>query len=178
MKKFKNNIIDLKFITKIFETQDGGFLPKPTLIVIFLILGAVTALIQFRGKSDGKEKPSVPLSIDTFIPEGESLVPIQVSNYESLDQVIGQYGVVDLLTTPLSPDEKSKRVAYAIKLVRSPKSPRHFSALVPAEKAPQLAGHNGEFMVVVRNPKLVGTKFVKEVGSKPKRQIFYESEKL
>lgn len=178
MKKLFDSSIITKLKVDLFETKEGQFWPNSTVLVVITAIGILAAFLQFR-TSSGPAKPSAaPQSLDTFIPEGESLVPIQVANYESLDQVIGQYGVVDLLSTPLSPHEKAKRVAYAVKLIRSPQSPRHFSVLIPADEAHRLAGFEGEFTVVVRNPKSIGTKFVKEKAKSRKRRIVYETESL
>ncbi len=175
-------LIDSSTITKLkvdlFETKEGQFWPTPTVVIVIAAIGVFAAILQFRSSSPPPTKLSAPQSLDTFIPKGESLVPIQVANYESLDQVIGQYGVVDLLSTPLTPHEKAKRVAYAVKLIRSPRSPRHFSVLIPADEAHRLAGYDGEFTVVVRNPKSIGTKFVKEKAKSQKRRIVYETESL
>ncbi len=178
MKKCINAATILKFKDKLFESKEGSFWPTSPALFAIVLMGVTAALIQFNQSGTQKPHEEEVLNWDTFIPDGQSLVPIQVSNYESLDQIIGQFGVVDLLSTPLSPNEKAKRVAYAVKLIRSPKSPRHFSVLVPADKAPSLAGFNGEFTVVVRNPKLIGTKIVKDRAKSPKRRIFYETEDL
>ncbi len=178
MKNFINTTNITKLKNKLFETKEGSFWPNSLTLAFGLGLGLFALLTQFHETKDRPLTERAPIHLDTYIPKGESLVPIQVSNYESLDQIIGQYGVVDLLSTPLTPTEKAKRVAYAVKLIRSAKSPRHFSVLIPAEEAPKLAGYSGEFTVVVRNPKLIGTKFVKENTKPQKRRVVFETEKL
>ncbi len=177
MKKFNLDIVISKLKAWVVSDNPQSVIPVKHGVFLVIAIGLTAAMVQFQ-KEPLPESPPSPESLDTYIPEGQSLVPIQVSNYESLDQVIGQYGVVDLLSTPLSPAEKSRRVAYAVKLIRSPKSPRHFSVLIPADKAYKLAGYHGEFTVVVRNPKLVGTKIVNKGRRKPTRPILYETESL
>jgi hypothetical protein len=177
MKKYSPITNTIKSLIKKYLFHESDSLFDKKMLVLVLTLGVAAALIQFQKSEEAPVVYQEPVSIDTFIPEGQSLVPIQVANFESLDQIIGQYGVVDLLSTPLIPGEKGKRVAYGVKLIRSPKNPRHFSVLIPADKAPQLVGYQGPFTVVVRNPKLVGTQFVKK-KAKPRRPVVYETEIL
>ncbi len=145
--------------------------------VVAMVLGFIAFLTQF-GKPVKKTQVNKQTteSIDIFIPEGQSLVPIRVANNESLDQIIGQYGVVDLYSTPLSPGEKTFRIAYKVKLVRSPGNPGHFNVLLPADEAHRITGYPGEFYVSVRNPKSVGTRFVKKRSKTIKRAVVFESE--
>lgn len=176
MEKLKLNTVISKFKTNFINSDPQAVFPvKGSLIVVF-ILGATAFLSQYSTSADEPRPTQETFRLDTVIPEDESLVPIRVANYESLDQLIGQYGVVDLLSTPLNPGEKAKRVAYAVKLVRSAKSARHFSVLVPADQAHKLAGFHGEFTVIVRNPKLLGTKLVNKPKTKPRRAIVFETE--
>ena len=174
MEKLKIDTILLKF-KKTIEIDQWGQLKFSKILTLGLIIIGLTAYgVQFR-KNDSKViSVEAPLIMDTFIPEGMSLVPIKVSNYESLDQIIGQFGVVDLLTTPLSAEKKPRRVAYAVKIIRAPRNPSHFSVLVPSDKVHKLVGYHGEFTVSVRNPKLLGTKFVKEKNKSPKGRIYYD----
>jgi hypothetical protein len=178
MKRLINATNITKFKKHFTVASDKTLWPTQGGVVVILLLGLGAALLQRPQAAPQETSSETVSSLDIFIPEGESLVPIQVANYESLDQVIGQFGVVDLLSTPLSPTEKAQRVAYAVKLIRSPESPRHFSVLIPADQAHRLAGHHGEFTVVVRNPKLVGTKIVKEKRGSQTRRIIYETENL
>ncbi len=177
MKKLNLSTIDIKFkdIQLLFSLDN----PKSWMcwFILAMALGFISYLIQRSPaeKMPLQTKMSVG-SLDTYIPENQSIVPIQVENYESLDQVIGQFGVVDLYTIPLSDKEKAKKIAHAVKLVRSRKSPRHFNVLLPADQAYRIAGHSGAFSVTVRNPKLVGTKIVKEKAKTKRRRVFYESE--
>jgi len=179
MKRFNLSTSIIKFIKSGLGESDEELLSPAKIVGIVVALGLISLIAQGYSSEKVEEPKNTPnFSIDTFIPEGESLVPIQVSNYESLDQVIGQFGVVDLLSTPLHPGEKAKRVAFAVKLIRAPKSPRHFSVLIPAEKAHKLAGYHGQFTVVVRNPKLIGTQFVKQKKKQPKRRVVFDTESL
>ncbi len=176
MNDFSPSTSITKLINRVFDLKKGEVLPSGWGLLFILLLGLGAGLVQFHQPGESAEVPEKLKNIDIFIPDGESLVPIQVANYESLDQIIGQYGVVDLYTTPLNPLEKGRKVAFAVKLVRAPQSPRHFSVLLPADEAHRLVGYHGEFTVVVRNPKIVGTKFVNNKPQTRKRRVVFETE--
>jgi hypothetical protein len=117
------------------------------------VLSLVVVLL--RSPTPKKEVPQqANISLDTYIPNGFVLVPIEVENFESLDQILGLYGYVDLYaqsepgTTP-----SNQPVARSIKLVRSPKNPSHFAVLAPEDKAPWLVRHAPAFRVVVKSQK-------------------------
>lgn len=110
-------------------------------------------------------------SLDTYIPEGFVLVPIEVQNYESLDLVIGKFGVVDLYQSSDVKSERPKPIAKAIKILRSPMNPSLFAVLAPDDQAHIIVKHPGPFQVVVQNPKQVGTNFMKERKKKSRRII-------
>jgi len=177
MRKFNLTTISTKFKEMVLNDSSDTTLQIKTWVVAIIILGSTAFLIQFHSSDELKEVINDPIkSIDTLIPRGQSLVPIRVSNYESLDQLIGQFGVVDLYTNPLNPNQKSRKVVSAVKLIRAPQSPNHFSVLLPANKSHKLIGHHGEFTVVVRNPELLGTKFVNKKSKPAKRRVLYEME--
>lgn len=102
-----------------------------------------------------------PASASTFIPEGFVLVPIEVANYESLDSILGKYGVVDLYTSPLDPTQKPRKVATRIKILRAPLNPNHFAVLAQEEDSSKLVGFSGPLTVIVQNPNSRGTGIVK-----------------
>ena len=122
-----------------------------------------------------KEVSNIPKSLDTYIPEGFVLVPIEVKNYESLDLVIGKFGVVDLYQS-FGAKKKPKPIAKAIKILRSPMNPSMFAVLAPDNQAHIIVKHPGPFQVVVQNPKQVGTDFVKEKNKKSRRIIVGDSQ--
>ena len=118
----------------------------------------------------------VPLSsdrpnLDTYIPEGFVLVPIEVKNYESLDLVIGKFGVVDLYQSSEDSKTNPKAIAKAIKIVRSPIDPSRFAVLSPEDEAHSIVKHPGPFQVTVQNPKEAETRFIKEKKKKGRRII-------
>jgi len=140
--------------------------------IIILIFGVLT-----QTRSEPQTASSKPLeSFDTYIPAGHSLVPIEVANYETLDSLLGPFGVVDLFTAEPGHPESSKRIAYRVKILRAPRNPSHFAVLVPFEQAAKILRFPGPFLVSVQNPKSVGTVFEKEKRGKRNRIIFSTGE--
>lgn len=172
MKKQKLNTITTKFRNLIYSENEALGL-KPFFFII-LILGATSILLTFQEEPSQTTSQAQPKTMDTFIPEGESLVPIKVANYESLDHVMGEFGVVDLYTTPLHPTAKPRRVGFAVKLIRSSLSPNQFSVLVPVEKVARIVSYSGEYTVSVRNPKSRGSQIAGEKKPKQRRSVSYE----
>ena len=71
-------------------------------IAIGLCIGAGLIALIWDQKSSGESQASArpePESVEdaaTYIPDGFVLVPIEVANFESLDSILGKFGVVDL----------------------------------------------------------------------------------
>lgn len=172
MKKLKLDSIITKFRNLIVQGDDLTTL-KP-LGVIIVLLGITALMLSLRTEHKIENQVKKRVSIDTYIPKGESLVPIKVANFESLNQIIGDYGVVDLYTTPLHPGQKPDRVGYAVKLIRSPLNPEHFSVLVPIDKVARIVSYSGEYTVSVRNPALESTRFAQEKKKAIKRIVTFE----
>lgn len=126
----------------------------------FVILGGLTLL--YDQKSEDKATPVDPTSVDTFIPEGMTLVPIEVQNIESLKNILGEFGVIDLYLQSFEGNKPPKKIASGVKIMRAPLNPDVFAVLVKEENAGQIAQHAGSFFVTVLNPKTQKTKFNKE----------------
>jgi hypothetical protein len=111
--------------------------------------------------------------VDTYIPKGFVLVPIEVQNYDALDSILGQFAVVDLLqnSNPRSP--QPHLVARHVRILRAPKNPSHFAVLVEESAVAQVLKFGSQFTVIVRRPEKSGTEFVKD---SPHRSIVYEGE--
>lgn len=145
MEKIRN----LKFENKIF-------------VLAFITLGLIALL--FRGeKKENLNSPAPQVaeavaSVDTFIPRGLSLLPVELTNADSLGSLIGELGgVVDLY---LPSDEKRKtpyKVASRVKLIRAPHDPQKFATLLKAEDNSKLLSLKGPFVAIVQNPDSKGT---------------------
>ncbi len=142
-------------------------------IVPLLIFSVVCSLVWMARGSDqavSSEAGSETWSVDTVIPAGFVLIPIEIGNSESLSHILGDTGVVDLFAT----DSPNKRpVASRIKVVRSPVNPDYLSVLVPENEAGQVLAHPGPFYVAVQNPRQSGARVHSE-KARPRGRIHVE----
>ena len=130
---------------------------------------------QFQSRSaDNEDTMTFTQDIDTYIPEGFVLLPIELNNASSLDGLLEAKGVVDLYTTGRSGLEKT---AEAIKIIRAPRRPDHFAVLVPEEKARFLIQKFQSFHAVIQNPNREGAK-IQHAGVKNKRSITIELDEV
>ena len=142
---------------------------------VLISLAAVVALSAFGGatpQADGETRAGKGTEgVDTFIPKGFVLVPIEVVNYEALDSILGKFGIVDLLT----PNESggARPVARNVRILRAPRNPSHFAVLIKESDTQRILRHGSSFHVLIKRPGAgAGTEFVNE--SKPtKRKIIY-----
>jgi hypothetical protein len=150
--------------------------PWPSFAAFLLSLIFVFILNQVEDPEN--KEGAIVRSADTYIPDGFVLVPIEVQNSESLDSILGSHGVVDLYLAPLNPQQKPKKVASKIKLMRAPLNPSLFAVLAPEAEASKLVTVEQPFIVMIQNPKSNGTRFVKD-RPKPSgfrtRKLIYES---
>ncbi len=110
--------------------------------------------------SDNPLEPEPVESAATYIPAGYVLVPIEVANYESLDSILGKFGIVDLYIPSDDPRKKARKVAERIRILRAPLNRSQFAVLAREEDSAQLVSHDGPFLVVVKNPHQAGTGIV------------------
>jgi hypothetical protein len=135
-----------------------------TALWIFAVIfaGVLSFLLDRNSQEREPAKPEAesPESAATFIPEGFVLVPIEVANYESLDSILGNFGVVDLYSGGLDPGQRPIKVASRVKILRAPLNPNHFAVLAPEAESQRLLGFSGPLTVVVQNPNSSGTRIV------------------
>jgi hypothetical protein len=148
------------------------FKPKQS---IWIIAIAVAGFLAFYFDSQThhpiSEHESVnPESAATQIPAGFVLVPIEVSNYESLDSILGQFGVVDLYVPADDPKKRARKVATHLKILRAPLNPSHFAVLAKETESANLVSNAGPFMVIVQNPEHSGTGFVNSPDTTEKNE--------
>jgi hypothetical protein len=122
------------------------------LVVGFVLLGILCLWMDFSSSKTEKEKPA-KASVDTYIPHGMTLVPIEIQNIESLKNILGNYGVVDLYIPSLDPKIAPKKVASHVKILRAPLNPDVFAVLVREQDAPRIASQSAAFFVTIQNPK-------------------------
>ncbi len=122
--------------------------------------------------ADISSKEGVP-QVDTLIPKGYVLVPIEAENYEAVDSILGRFGIVDLFQGDTSGASRARLVARNVRLLRAPNNPSHFAVLIPEGEASEVLRGGSGFTVVVKRPEASGTEFVKPT-SKVRRKVIYE----
>jgi len=132
---------------------------------VWIIAIAVAGFLAFYFDSQNhrpvnEHEVANPESAATQIPAGFVLVPIEVSNYESLDSILGQFGVVDLYVPADDPKKRARKVATHLKILRAPLNPSHFAVLAKENESANLVSNAGPFMVIVQNPEHTGIGFV------------------
>lgn len=141
---------------KIFLTLKNNYL-----LLGFLCLG-VMSLISTQFKADSEMNPpaeSTQKSVDTYIPRGYVLVPLEIANSDSLNSLLGNLGgVVDLYLATNSGSKSGLKVGTKLKLLKAPLNPNQFAVLVREDESPKLLSYTGPFIAVVQNPIEHGTK--------------------
>jgi hypothetical protein len=115
-----------------------------------------------------KPEPESVEEAATYIPEGFVLVPIEVANFESLDSILGKFGVVDLFVASEDSRGRPRKIAERVKILRAPLNPDHFAVLVPDNESQKIVAYSGALTVVVQNPKRAGPNLVKPGARRPK----------
>lgn len=135
-------------------------LKNNSLLVAFVLLGFISYL-----SNKAKEPSSVPesflpepKSVDTFIPRGFVLVPLEISNAESLASLVGDMGgVVDLYLATNAQQKGGLKVGTKLKILRAPLNPQQYAVLVRENESSRLLSYSGPFIAVVQNPEEKGT---------------------
>lgn len=152
--------------------------------VFLLSLGLLLSL-AWDARSLKSDQDAAPL--DTFIPKGHVLVPVELSNHKAVSSLLGAYGVVDLYppagkgpgrgSGPHSGRAQKSRypVAQQVRIVRSPHSASHFAALVPQHAATQLMDLGARFHAVLQNPN-VAPRLEMRYSASHRVQIIVEDE--
>lgn len=130
------------------------------LLLAFVCLGVISYFMS-RPTEEIPQKDSFlpePKSVDTFIPSGFVLVPIEISNAESLASLVGDMGgVVDLYLASNERQKGGLKVGAKLKLLRAPLNPQQYAVLVKETESSKLLSYAGPFIAVVQNPDAKGT---------------------
>lgn len=162
MKKFWRQYLEQPWEKKILWSAAG------------LALIPILFSLLFRPDSSQSSAPSAARAdVDTYIPKGFVLVPIEVQNYEALDSILGRFGVVDLFQSATPERPEQRLVARNVRILRAPQNPSHFAILVSEGEVSKVLRFGGQFTVVVKRPEKAGTEFVKDLKEN-KRKIIYE----
>ena len=128
------------------ETKKGRFyLFFCFLLALFLLFFSLT-----QGSLEENKRPLQ--TMDTYIPLGFVLVPIEVLNKEALSALLGPHGVVDLFL-PNRKGQKVYKIAHHVKMLRAPLDPSRFAILVPEKEATKILKHPQPLFAVIQNPR-------------------------
>ena len=125
----------------------------------FILLGLICLLLPTK-PAEKNQTPSVTNenSVDTYIPRGYVLVPIELANANSLGSLLSETGgVVDLY---LPQGKTSIKVASKLKILKAPYNPELYAVLVREQESAKLLNYVGPFIAVVQNPDEKGQKLV------------------
>lgn len=150
-------------IKKIIKKLNGNKIYVILVVILFFVS------LQFQEK----KAPQEIQNLDTFIPHGYVLIPIEIVNLETVDEILGAYGIVNLYTFSSYTKKPSKLIVKNIRIVRSPKRSEAFAVLSPEKRAKSILSYPQPFYVAVKNPEAKDTSF--EVKKK-KRHIFVDTE--
>ncbi len=149
--------------------------PKKKVLSSCLGILLISGGFQVFGKSS--EKPtnikSDFESYDELLPEGQSLVPIEVNNVEALAGVLGHQGVVDIFA--INPaTNRQIRIARYVKVVRSPENYQQLSVLIEDDSTDAIMQYPGPFTLVVQKQKSNAQR-MKKSRRKEKINVSYEN---
>ncbi|MCB9025978.1 MAG: hypothetical protein H6625_06650 [Bdellovibrionaceae bacterium] len=130
----------------------------------WVILGALLVISsissQFYNNSDPDKTENPPEDVSTFIPKGYRLVPLPIENYKNLDQILGNYGVVDLyVKTLINSKVHTELLGSGIRALRAKNGSESIGLLVPLEQVKTLLKKDGKFYLTINNSNSSGTVF-------------------
>ncbi len=168
IKNIKNHLYQLSYYKRSIIVYSSILLFLSALAFYLSYLKNKDTQTKFSQKEQHFVHSNESNSLDTLIPKAHVLIPIEISNSESLDSIFGNYGWVNLYTSSgVGPNMANKLVAKHIKLIRSPYRADIFAVMVHEEKANQILQYSGPFSVSLQSPKNIGTK-LEDNKSKPK----------
>jgi hypothetical protein len=142
-----------------------------TFAIALVVMLSIIAFVELNSSSQEAKLES----IDTFIPFGFVLVPIELQNADSLSAMISEFGVVDLFSGIGS---QQKRVGRNLKLMRAPLNPDRLAVLVPENEVSRLMQIPGPYWAVMQNPNLKSASAIqKNVKKFSKIEYFDRGEK-
>lgn len=102
------------------------------------------------GKESAPAQQEQLLTVDTLIPNGYALVPVELENIAAIASLIEGYGVVDIYLGKSSA-RTSKKIFQKVKILRAPNNPHAYSLLLPDHLSSVLMQYEGPFFAVIQN---------------------------
>lgn len=141
------------------------------LLIAFVGLGLTVLLVELLSSNSTSPDKAPPTtgenySVDTMIPAGYLLIPLELSNAESLASLSGAFSLVDLYVAG-EKGQKGFKVASAVKLLRAPLNPQQFAVLVKEEESSRVVGTEGPFFAALKNPQDITKKKAEKISKTP-----------
>jgi hypothetical protein len=127
------------------------------LLLSFVALGVMILLVNLLSPGTPEvhhEARGENYDVDTMIPAGHLLIPLELSNAESLSSLSGNFSLIDLYASG-DKGKKGFKIASGVKLLRAPLNPQQFAVLVREEDSAKIVTHEGPFFAALKNPKEV-----------------------
>lgn len=129
-------------------------------VVLGFFLIVTSVITQIQSSNEPNETIKAPEDLSTFIPKGYRLVPLPIENYKNLDQILGNYGVVDLyVKTLINSKVQTELLGVGIRALRAKNGSESIGLLVPVDQVKTLLKRNGKFYLTINNSKTSGTNF-------------------
>lgn len=141
--------------------------------IIFLLLGIASYLVSNSEKSERSQIKEEPIQLDTMIPEGFVLLPLDLVNRDALSSIVGATAVIDLFTVNSQTLNPSKKIASRIKIIRTPRNPEQFALLIHESETNQILNFTGPYFAVIQNKSRKDSQLVKPT-TKRDVQISYQ----
>jgi len=142
-------------------------------LIVLPFAGLLTWLAKPPADSVETQNVSEDWSMDTLIPPGMVLVPIQIQNSENLDSLIGKYAQVDIFTSASAMRFK-RPIARGVKLLRAPRNPESFGVLTTEAMAPILVALEHPVYITIHNPQAPGPKLERRSPRAPVKRLIME----
>jgi len=114
--------------------------------------------------------------VDTVIPKGFVLVPIELANAEALQSMIHGKAVVDLYLPGKSHGSRGHPIGKHLKLIQAPLNPEKYAVLIHETDSPDLMNYEGPFVAVVQNPEAKNEELRPRMQSRRNLQIDYQNQ--
>ena len=115
------------------------------MFVFFVFVYVYTTLDERGAKPQEKL-----LTVDTLIPNGYALVPIELENISAIASVIEDFGVIDIYLGKNNA-RNAKKLFQKVKILRAPNNPNAYAVLLPDHLSSELLKHEGPFFAVIQN---------------------------
>lgn len=144
----------INYFNKYKEKLIKASLQKQLFLAFLFSLFSLIALNNDKSSkvSVKSKNTTTEWNMNTLIPEGFVLIPIQLFNAKSLNGLIGKWGWVSLYSSLIGKNKKP--IVSSIRIIRSPKNPNQFAVLSPENKSSLILEHTAPLVAVIQSTKI------------------------